>query len=116
MDIIINETNSCAQLTYLRHGVDLTSVLVDKSGALHHDFEWDAASESWRCGSATYHYWLAVIKAYEIMDDRISSLCAEHGMRDVYAVVVYAIAGNSDIASIPRSVHAYLDQAFGENN
>lgn len=116
MDIIINETNSCAQLTYLRHGVDLTSVLVDKSGALHHDFEWDASSESWRCDAKTYHYWLAVIKSYEIMDDRISSLCADHGMRAVYSVVVDAMDGLSDIALIPRSVHAYLDLAFGENN
>lgn len=116
MDIIITDTNSCAQLTYLRHGVDLTSVLVKNSGALHHDFKWDAASESWRCDAKTYHYWLAVIKSYEIMDDRITTLCESHGMRDVYAVVVDAMAGNSDIASIPRSVHEYLDQAFGENN
>lgn len=113
MNVLINDTNARANLSYVYNGIEIADDFIGNTGALGREFVWDGEAEAWRCDSDTFEWWQGLIAENEALDARIHALYDNYDREAVDQVVAEAAALVCDIEDIPAAVLAALEDHYG---
>lgn len=111
MKVFIKETQEVKELSIVdENGIDWTGDFINVS--VRDEFSFNDDEGYYETDLESYEWWERIIEEHQKLNDRIHELKEEHGYDAVYEVIKDAY--EVDLEDQPASVHAALDEVFGE--